>query len=313
MTQLNSKDLRRQARQTLQAVDTRPIIALYVGVSVLLSLVINGLNVYLDHQISGTGGLAGLGTRSVLETIQQMLSYVSMLFSPFWQAGFMSTMIVALRTQQADPSRMLDGCGRFSKVLSHTALNMLIVFGVSLAVANAASYLFTLTPLSNELNAILLPILESGDLSSLPIEAMMEAMVPLFLIFGAIFIPVYIFIQYLLRLSLYLLMEGAPRGAFQSMSLSTRKMKGYKWQMLQLDLSFWWFYLLDGLLVVVCYLDVILPTLGIQLPINETVAYFATLILYGVLQMALHLWKRGEVMLTYLHAYEVICQETETV
>ncbi len=311
MTQLNFKDLRSRARDTLRSVDPRPLVLLFVGVLALASLSINALNVFLDHQISGTGGLSGLGLRSMLETAQQLLTYASTIFTPFWEAGFLSAMVWAMRSRSAQSDRMLDGFRRFPKVLAHTALEMAIMLGLSLLVANVASYLFMLTPMSGTFNTLMTSFLESGDLSALPMQTLVPAMAPMFVLFGVLLVPLYLYVQYHLRLSLYLLMEGAPMGALRSMTLSVRKMRGFKWQMLKLDVRFWWYYLVDGVLMIVCYLDVILPALGIALPVNETVAYFATLILYAVLQLAFHYWKRSEVELTYLHAYEEICREAD--
>ena len=64
--------------------ENRRLVLLYCGVIALLTLGSNGLHLYLDNHIGETGGLSGLGTRSVLQTVQELLTYLNFLFSPFW-------------------------------------------------------------------------------------------------------------------------------------------------------------------------------------------------------------------------------------
>ena len=125
------------------------------------------------------------------------------------------------------------------------------------------------------------------------------------IITAAILLPVYIWLSYGFRLSLYLVMEGdigGGRAYFESMRL----MRGHKWQMFRLDLSFWWYYLLVTVITAVGYLDVILALAGIPLPMDPTVMFFLCLGAYFVLQTGLFLWKKCEVDSTYVLAYEAI-------
>ena len=91
-------------------------------------------------------------------------------------------------------------------------------------------------------------------------------------------------------------------------------MRGHKWQMLKLDLSWWWYYLLLTAASVVAYLDMILELLGITVPVDPMVMFFATLAVYCVLFTALSLWKKCEVDASYAMAFESIaCPEEAAV
>jgi uncharacterized membrane protein len=129
---------------------------------------------------------------------------------------------------------------------------------------------------------------------------------PMLTITIVIFLPLYIWLSYGFRLSLYLLLDGTAPSAFQARFLSLRLMRGHKWSMLKLDLSFWWYYLLVTVITAVGYLDVILSLAGIPLPMDETVMFFGTIAAYCVLITALSLWKKAQVEASYVLAYEAI-------
>lgn len=309
MAILNPRELKNQAQERIgqSRVDPRILVLIYTGVTVGLSLLVNGLHLLLQQQIGGTGGLGGLGTRSLLQTLQTLLSYFSTFFSPFWTAGFLYAIILLVRRLNPEPRDLLFGFRRLPRILSYTLLELLVVTGVMILCTNLASTLFLMTPLSEPMVDALAPMLESADFDVLELDVIpFSSFLPLLLLFLALFVPFFARVSYSLRLSVYLLVEGPGVSALGAMLLSRQMMKGHKMQMFKLDLSFWWFYVLEGLLVIVCYLDVILPALGISLPFDSTVAYFVFLALYGVLQMGLHYWKKCQVETTYVLAYEAI-------
>ena len=234
---------------------------IYSGVLALLTLAVNSLYLLLDNQIGGTGGLDGMGLRTVLQTLQEVLTYANLLFSPFWSAGFLWAMMSMVRGRTPQAGDLMAGFRRFGRVLGYLAYQFLIVVAVSLA-----------------------PVL---------------------------FLPLYIWLAYGFRLALYLVMDGAA-GGVQAHFLSLRLMRGYKWQLLKLDLSFWWYYALTVLAAVVGYLDVILELMGIAVPVDATVMYFATMGAYCLMQIALALWKKCPVDAAYALAYEAIAHPAPT-
>lgn len=320
MAVLNGKNLRYTALQRLSETNSSPrkLVLIHTGLVVLLNLVVNGLSLYLSNQIGETGGLSGLGMRSILETAQTLLSYFSYLFVPFWTAGFLHAMIRLSRGQEAGTGDLMLGFRRFGRITSHALWELTILIMLCVALTYVISNLFVLTPFAKDflaliesvedLNALILPD-GTVNMELLPMDALGRAMLPMFIMYGCAFVPAYIFLSYQFRMSLFLLVEGIERGALGSFFVSAKLMKGHKWQMLKVDLSYWWYYALELLLSVVLYLDVILPLLGVELPMDPTVAYFVTIALYGLLQMMLHYWKKPQVDVTYALAYDAIYQE----
>ena len=99
-------------------------------------------------------------------------------------------------------------------------------------------------------------------------------------------------------------MDGS--GALAAIVHSSRMTKKNRLQLVKLDLSFWWYHALSFLIAMVAYLDVLLGILGVELPVDPMVLYFATLAAYCVLQTGLFLWKKCSVDAAYVLAYEQI-------
>lgn len=316
MAILNTKDLRSRAAQLVAGYpqDTRKLVLIYTGVITALSLGSNALQLFLDSQIGTTGGLSGLGTRSILETIQEILTYVNTFFGPFWSAGFLVTMLNMVRGKAPASSDLLAGFRRFGRIVGHVAFELMVTILLMIGILNFASILFSYSPWGAEFAGRIEPILTdpnlfladgSINLDLIPYDALVSAMIPMFVIFLALFIPAYVYTAYCFRMALYLVMERRI-SAFRAHMLSVQLMRGHKWQMLKLDLSFWWYYVLGGVIAVIGYLDVILTLMGIPLPMDATVMFFATLIAYCVLSLGLYLWKKCQVDAAYVLAYEAI-------
>ncbi len=313
---LNQRALRAQGAAAAERCrsENRRLVLVYSGVIALLTLGSNGFHLLLDNSIGGTGGLGGLGMRSVLQTVQELLTYIDYFFGPFWSAGFLYAMLAMVRGRKPATGDLMAGFRRFGRVLAHMAFAFLVVLSLSLAAMNLAAVIFSFTPMSAEFAEKMGPLLTDPavltadglvDLSKIPMDALMTVSMPLLIITMALLAPACIYLFYCFRMSLYLVMErsiGGVRAYFESMRL----MRGHKWQMLKLDLGFWWYYVLGFLIAAVGYLDVILTMLHIPLPMDATWMFFVTLGAYCVLQAALFLWKKCQVDAAYVLAYEAI-------
>lgn len=320
MAVLNPSDLKHTAAQRLSEASFHPrnLVLIHTGVLVALNLIVNGLHLYLTEMIGTTGGLGGLGLRSVLQTAQTVLSYITTFFTPFWTAGLLFSMVSIIRGQEAGPGSLFRGFRRFGSLLSYTLWEVLIYLFLCMGLFYVITFLYLMTPLAAPFLAQMEELLMNPEMfladgtvnvEALPLDALYPTMLPLVLLFAAVAIPVAIWVSYHFRMGPFLLVESIPRGAFGAFFVSSRLMKGHKWQMAKLDLSFWWFYLIEGILVLVLYLDVILANAGIPLPLDPVPAFFVTIALHGVLQLALHWWKKADVDATYAAAYEAIFRE----
>lgn len=320
MADLNPKQLKNAARQRLsqRQYDPRKLVLIHTGLIVVLNLVVSGLNLYLNQQIGTTGGLGGLGLRSILQTVQTLLGYFSTFFTPFWAAGFLYAMIRVARGQESGPSDLLRGFRRFGRIMSHTLWQILIISTACIAMMYVVCNLFLCTPMAKPFLELIEPMLQNPEillpdgtlnLELVNVDSLMPAMIPLFIMYAVALIPFLIFLNCQFRMSLFLLIESIERGALGSFFVSVKLMKGHKWQMFKLDLSFWWYYLAETVLSLVLYLDVLLPMFGVVLPIDPTIAFFLAIILYGALELGFHYWKKAEVDTTYATAYEAIYRQ----
>lgn len=316
MIQFDTKSLKEEARRRVaSAPGSQNLVLIYCGVLAALALASNGLQLYLDSQISATGGLGGMGLRSVLQTLQSVLSYVNTFFGPFWQVGFLFCMINVVRGQPAGPANLGEGFRRFGRVLTFTLNNALVTMVLAIISMFAASMLFSISPWAMEFAEVMGPTLTDPNLfladgtinmEMIPTDAMMVMLPPLMLFFALVFLPLQTFVGYALRMAPYLLMEGRHMTGMAAMILSWKMTRGHRMQLLKLDLSYLYYYALLFAAVLVGYLDVWLTLAGISVGVNETVLYFATLALYLVAELAISLWKKREVDAASILLYESI-------
>lgn len=305
--------LKSQSALRLRDTNSSRLVLIHTGALLSLSILASAINLFLNDQISTTGGLGGLQARSILQSLQAFLQYGTTLFSPFWQAGFTLAMLHTASGAAASGKDLLGGFRRWTAVLSLQLFTMVIYFGAAISCGYLAATVFALTPFSDSLADILEPMLASGtlDLTTLPAEALLDAYIPMLVIFLAFLLPLALYFTLSLRLSEYLILDH-KMGGFAAVHFSMAAMRGNRIKMLKLDLSFWWYYLIEVLLSIVCYLDLLLPLLGVTLPFNETIAFFAALLLYAGLELAFHLWKKPYHDVTYALAYQEILHSLET-
>lgn len=301
MAILNARELRDRGAAAADRCrsEGRRLVLVYCGVIAALALGSNGVHLLLDSRIGDTGGLDGMGLRSVLQTVQEILTYVNTLFGPFWAAGFVYAMVSMVRGNAPRPADLTQGFRRVGRILSASLYQFLLIFSLTMATIMGSSLLFSLTSWGS-----------SVDLMSA--ETSLTELLPFLLIWLVLFLGAYGHVYYSFSMGVYLMMERRIGGVAALME-SRRLTRGHKWQLLKLDLSFWWYHALGLLISVVGYLDAILTVLQVPLPMDPTVMFFVTMAAYCVLQTALFLWKKCEVDAAHVLAYEAIAHpEPET-
>ena len=319
MDTMKPRALKAEARQRLDAspVNPRHLILINTGVVVVLALIVNSLNFLLNHQLSATGGLGGLGMRSVIQTAQTLMSYLVTLFGPFWAAGLLLCFVRVVRREEFGPKTMLEGFRRFSRVLGFALLQMLSLSLLIMPVAYLASFIYAFTPFAASLMESIQGLIDSGavltasgalDLTAIPGDVLLKGVVPLSIIMLVVATPVFLWLGYSLHMGPYLIMTDSVRSCFQAFGRSMTLMRGHKLQLLKLDLSYWWFYLLEGAIMGILYFDMISEMLQLSLPVSSTALYFIVLVLYSVCELGLHLWKKAEHDAAFVLAYEQIAE-----
>lgn len=310
---LHSSDLRQAAEKQLDmaAYSPRLLVLIHTAVSLGASLLLALFNLLLSDMIADTGGLSGLGTRSMLQTAQAVLELAVTVALPFWNISLVRAALLWARGELAEPPTLLEGFRRFRSVLGVKLLTGTLFLAVCMAVSYIGTTLFLFTPFADSLMKVLDPIMqETGILSpdtlftDEVIAQISTAAVPLFIFLGVIFAAIAIPIWYRIRFADFAVMDGGR--SLVSLLESYRITKKKTLQILKIDLSFWWFYLLQALSVALCYGDSILTALGVTLPISPEVAYIAFFAL-GIVCQGLLLWQyQAQVSATYALAYETL-------
>ena len=177
-------------RNCMKAVKMKKILLIFSGVVILSSLLVTVVNYILGEQISQTGGLGSIGTRSLLATVQTVLPIVQGLAAITAEFGYMAAMLRIARGQYTSPMTMKMGMDRFWVLLRSLLLQVLLYTGACFGGSYLASLIYSFTPLSHSAMALLAPMLENATDPQAIVAAMdeatqlqfLEASLPLFLL-----------------------------------------------------------------------------------------------------------------------------------
>jgi len=315
---LQSSVLRRQAGEVLQkaAYNPKRLVLIHTAVAAGSIFLVNIVNYLLSQQIAQTGGLSGVGMRSVLATVQSVLELGATVMLPFWELGLIFSALLWAKGESSAPADLLAGFRRFGAILRLRILQGVLFFIIAFGVFNISYIIFVLTPFSDSLLAQLEPILEQAAASGQPDVLITEELLmatakncmPLFIIFGVLFAGVLIPVFYRVRFADFFIMEG--NGAVKSLLESFKITKKRSLQVAKLDLSFWWFYLLQILSIAIGYGDLICSAFGLALPLSSELRFVLFSALSLLAQGAL-LWQcQGVVLTTYSLAYRTLNEPT---
>ena len=313
-------NLKRTADRRLQsASQSRELVLVYAGVTALAAALVTVINYCLSLRIGQTGGLSNIGLRSVLSTIQAVLPMVQWAVLICLELGYLNAMLRISREQYASLNSLRMGFDRFWTLLRCCILQGLIYFGIMILSIYLAIQIFFLTPLANEIMELasgmmggLNPTM-SMDAAMMLDEAtyntFLQAMIPLFPIFGLICLPLMAMVFYQYRMVNYILIDNPAMQPMAILRESRRMMKHNRIALFRVDLSLWWYYLLTLVAAVLAYGDVLLPMMGVTLPMSETVSYFVFYGLYLAAQFALLYLFLNRISVTYALAYQSLLPE----
>lgn len=318
MDLLDRRGLKNAAGEALSQSPGNPkrIILIHTAVSLGIMLLVVVLDFILSKQIDNTVGLSGLGTRSVLTTIQSLLQMVQVAVLPFWEIGYLFAVKKMAIRKPAEPDDLLEGFRHFGPFFRAILLKSLIFVIIGFICTYVATQIFVLTPWAAPMMDAMAPVLSDPTLmeSAAGEEALMQAMdqamddamIPLLIITGILMLIAYVPLSYRLRLINYSLLEHPEEGALWAFRRSFRLMRGNCLEFFLLDVSFWWYYLLQLLVNAICYGDLLLSFVGINLPWSEDVSFFLFYIPALAGQFVLYFLARNQVEVTYVTAYHVL-------
>lgn len=305
--------LRQRAAEALSRAAYSPakLALLHTGAAVALSLVLTALNFVLARQMDGTGGLAGMGLRSVLSTAQTMLGIASMIVMPFWEMGFVYAAIRIAREKRAEPETLLQGFRRWGPVLRLMLLQGLVYVAIFFLSINISTAVFVLTPFSQPIAEMIETLSAETVIDAQLMAQMSSGLIPLYCIFGILFAAFALPVAYRLRMAQYVIMDDPKIGALAALGTSNRLMRYNRWALFRLDLSFWWFFGLQLLSTLLGYGDLLIVALDIALPISEDAAFFVSFVLNSLCQLAIAWWFASRVAVTYAKAYDALRTQAE--
>ena len=310
----SSKYLKVKAANRLESgKDPKKVVLVYSAVVALSALAVNVVQFILDSQISKTGGLQNIGTRSALSTLSSVLPLVQTLVLMCLGLGYTAAVLRLVRRQYASEKTLKAGFERFWLLLRTRLLQALIYGGIAFLLSYVAMAIFMLSPFSDRLSSLALSLSAAGAITP---EALLnntallasayEALMPMMVIYCILLVIVIWAVSYRFRLVDYLLIDQPQLGALSALRTSRQKMKGHIKELFKLDISFWWYYLLRALSAGLIYLDMVLAILGVQLPLSSTASFFGVILAYLGSDFALNYFFLNRVEMAYALFYDIL-------
>lgn len=309
---LNPRTLKQRSAQTLAAAKMpRKLLFMYLVASMLLSVALTLADLLLSHAIGSTSGLSGLGTRSVLSTMQTVLPFISLLAMMCWDLGYRSAMLRISRGAHTDEKTLVGGFSLFGPALRSALIQGMLYAAAIIVCSNIGSAIFALSPLSDDFSDLITPMLTQttalsdellfGEETMLAlVDSMLPALVIILVLFAIVAVP----LSYRLRMVDFALIDDPRAGALSAIRKSRTMMRGNCKALFRLDLHFWYYYLLSVLAGLLCNGDTLLAAFGVTLPINATLAGFLFYALYFAATFAVQLPLRNRVEQVYALAYD---------
>ena len=309
----------RAAAQEALAVHQNPqrIPLVYAGISAALALAITIISHLITLKIDQMTGLANMGNRAVFSTIKTALPLVQLIFLMCWEMSYHMCALRFARRRYVDLTDLKAGFPKFGALLRTKLLTIAVYLGLSIVAMYASVFVFMLLPISNAFYEVMEPLLDATTILSggividdATLAAATAAIWPVFLIFAAVLAVLGLPILYSFRMIPYCIADNSHRGAAAILKESRTMMKGNKLNLFKLDLSFWWFFLLEGLITTTAYLDSILPLAGITFPWSNTVSYYGFYIISLIGQILLSWAYLNRISVSRACFYEAIRPET---
>lgn len=307
----SAKYLKKKASNRLQSgKDPKKVVLVYAGIVAASSLVVTVVRNLLNNQISQTGGIQNIGTRSMLTTADTVLTVAQLLLVMCLTLGYTGSMLRIARGQYASPNSLKAGAERLWLLLRTRLLQGLILVAASFSLCFLVVNVCLLTPLSSRLIAVMGSMSAEALLADdIALLSLYSAMLPIMLIYLVALVPLLWYFSCTYRMVDYLLIDRPQLGAFGALRESRRMMQGNMKMMFRVDLSFWWYYVLQAVVTALVYLNAVLALFGLGLPAE--VLYWGTIVLYLAADFAVRYFFSNKIAVTYALFYDSLCPKQE--
>ena len=249
-------------------------------------------------------------------SIRTLLPIALSMFTMCLDTGYMAAMLRAARGQYTSEQTLRLGFDRFWLLLRVSIFKLIRYAMTMFLCIYAGVMLFLSLPVSKPAMEVLAPYL--AQMSALSGELVLDeagymqfaqAVWPAYVICGIFVAAVMIPLWYSYRMTGYIVIDKPGMSAMQILRESKQMMRKNRLSLLKLDLGYWWYHLLILLAQAVSYGDMILSLLGIHLPGNGDVWYFAFMAAYYAILFAVFYFLRSRVEVGYALAYDAVKPE----
>ena len=304
---LNSRSLRDDASRALaRGRDPKKLVYTYAGIGLGLSLLLTLLDLWLENEISGTGGLSNLGTRAIFSTIQQAAPLLLGILVMCLDLGYLSGMMRITRGLYADHTDLKVGLQKFWPLVRLSILQYLIYAGLGILAVQLGGLIFVMTPWAESAMEMVLALSTANPaaLTEADLVNMLSGMVPMYVITGIVYLIILIPFLYKLRFATFCLLDDPNGRALAAIRTSSKLMRRRFFSMLKVDLSLWPYYAGKLLVLLLLFSDLILNLLGIPLPVEESGFLVIIPVLSAVAQFLLYVTLRNKAETVYVTAYD---------
>lgn len=303
----NPNSLQQSARHALRrGREPKKAITAFAAANLVISLALTLLDMWLNNQISGTGGLSQIGTRAIFSTAQSVLSYAGTIIAMCLNLGFLYAMMRIARGQYADHTDLKVGFQRFFPLFRLTLLQGIVYLGILLLVYQIVGVIYALTPWGESMVELIYPIMISGNVNvdDATFAQMLQLLIPFLIIFAALGAAVLIPFCFWFRMSHYAILDDPRHGAFAALRASRKMMRGNCFHLFRLDLRLWAYHLLIALSSLSYYS--VFVVYFVEIPMDATVFSWVTYAIALALQFAADYFLRAKAEVSYVMAYECI-------
>ena len=304
------------SRRLEESPSQKRIVIIYVALALGLTALVTVLDHVLGLQIDNFGGLSNLGKKTMLSSVQSMLPLAQSILTMCLDVGYVAAMLRIARGMYTSPQTLRLGFDRFWVLLRCSVFKGLLLTGVTFVSMYTGIMIFMLTPLAAPVVEIVTPIMNQMSLldSAIMIDdatyaQLLQAMAPCFAFGGVILLVLGGPMFYSFRMVNYIIIDKPGMGALMALRESKKMMRGHRLQLLKLDVSLWWYYLASAAALLICYGDILLPMVGVELPVSETVAFFGFYALYMAASFGVHYFLRNQAEVSYALAYDAVKPE----
>lgn len=265
MPDLSPKQLKNEARLALAAGNGnhKRIVSIYSAIVLGVSLFTTFTYYIVELLILNTaGGLAGLGSIGILKSVASLVETVAQIAATFLAMSLLHCAIGFARQDPMEAKSLKEGFYRWGVFLRLVLLQGLMYIAFVYLAATLASTVYLFLPGMETSIQQAEPIVAQFQVTGVITEAqtftLVQSMWPMFLmILGAVLLLV-VPLFYSYRMSFYRIMDNNHPGARQAIAQSRVMMKKRRFKLFVLDLSFWWYYLLQALATIALSLVAVL-------------------------------------------------------